>query len=914
VINPSLTEKLRRDANLDVPGDWVWEDKPIAQELDEVRDAVRGTGWTVRDDAVIGLFSFQKYVMYRDLLDHEEHVAKHPLVRSLAQGRLVPDVRDGDPDVPEPEELDEAQAPAETLSILDADASQRRCVEAAKRGRSFVMQGPPGTGKSQTIANVIAEAIGQGKRVLFVSEKAAALDVVFKRLAARGLDEYCLMLHGEHAGRREVVQALDHSLTTSLQPRPAMRSDEIERLVNLRIVLNDSAELLHLPQPLLGERTLREVHEQLAQLYAAPSVPGAPEPGDVAGAAVLDEFQSLSEVFQRLAERWYVSPPDYLWRGYKGDRFTADDHGRVVATVRGLRDAVRALIEQATSAAAEHGLPAPPSLRVAQRLADIGDHLEQAPALEPHWLDSEPSRLLDAVNSAETGYGALAAELSEFTQTFPARGIDDFPADMGARLQNARDEVQRICGWAAAWQEASSALPDGLRTLDDLPSLITALRDRADAVSRALGQPEGRLTRTRVDELAELAEFAFNAEHRPEREWLVRAGLERAELAHTELADDLATYQEQRAQILQHYGASALDLDAAAIGQRFAEQYTSLFSKLSGSYRQDAKAIKAARDDGKLPSTLAEDLRLIAAAREVGQRIDTKSGQTTQALGSYAAGRDTDPAAIASAVAVARRVLQLSAPDANLAVLAEKIAVGSAGDPELARAADQLRAAKYALVERLPLLQRFVATPDDLFKDGLDQLQVAVARVDPPVRGLAALIDELNTGAVGPVDSVGAAQERADTISALHRSRERVAAHNEIWKRAIGSPFAGGHTDWNAVRAAAKWLERMRAFGDNALTATIRRQLESGERAWPSMAAVGRACDRLRGAVEELAELFEPDRQRELDEQCSRSRSRRWRSCACDSPTVSMSCATGPNGAPGVNAPAVMAGTTSSPG
>ena len=69
--------------------------------------------------------------------------------------------------------------------------------EAAKRGRSFVMQGPPGTGKSQTIANVIAEAIGQGKRVLFVSEKAAALDVVFKRLMASGLDEYCLMLHGE---------------------------------------------------------------------------------------------------------------------------------------------------------------------------------------------------------------------------------------------------------------------------------------------------------------------------------------------------------------------------------------------------------------------------------------------------------------------------------------------------------------------------------------------------------------------------------------------------------------------------------------------------------------------------------------------------------------------------------------------
>ena len=92
-------------------------------------------------------------------------------------------------------------------------ATQRRCIEAARRGQSFVMQGPPGTGKSQTIANIIADAIAQGKRVLFVSEKAAALDVVHRRLAREGLDEFCLLLHGEHAARREVVEELNRSLT-----------------------------------------------------------------------------------------------------------------------------------------------------------------------------------------------------------------------------------------------------------------------------------------------------------------------------------------------------------------------------------------------------------------------------------------------------------------------------------------------------------------------------------------------------------------------------------------------------------------------------------------------------------------------------------------------------------------------------
>lgn len=185
VINPSLTEKLRRDAGLEIPADWAWEDKPIEVELDEIRQAISSTSWPVREDAVIGLFSFQKYVMYRDLQDNDRSVASHSLIRSLARGRLEHEELEADPEVPGPSKLDEVQDPRRDLSILDADASQRQCVEAAKRGRSFVMQGPPGTGKSQTIANILSEAIGQGKRVLFVSEKAAALDVVHKRLAAR---------------------------------------------------------------------------------------------------------------------------------------------------------------------------------------------------------------------------------------------------------------------------------------------------------------------------------------------------------------------------------------------------------------------------------------------------------------------------------------------------------------------------------------------------------------------------------------------------------------------------------------------------------------------------------------------------------------------------------------------------------
>jgi hypothetical protein len=103
-----------------------------------------------------------------------------------------------------------------------------------------------------------------------------------------------------------------------------MRSDELERLADLRTVLNDSAELLHLPQALLGARTLREVHAELATLYAAPSVPGAPPPTEIRGREVLDEYQSVAEIMRRLAERWHVSPQDFVWRDYDGERVARD--------------------------------------------------------------------------------------------------------------------------------------------------------------------------------------------------------------------------------------------------------------------------------------------------------------------------------------------------------------------------------------------------------------------------------------------------------------------------------------------------------------------------------------------------------------------------------------------------------------
>ena len=139
--------------------------------------------WKVLPDAMIlGFFSFAKFLMYRDLDSNtwkgDLTPDNHPTVVGLMDGGLTSDA----PFCGDDEQIDQYISPAEMVHIVDCDSSQAVAVEEVRQGRSLVIQGPPGTGKSQTIANVIATAVKEGKKVLFVAEKMAALEVVKRRL------------------------------------------------------------------------------------------------------------------------------------------------------------------------------------------------------------------------------------------------------------------------------------------------------------------------------------------------------------------------------------------------------------------------------------------------------------------------------------------------------------------------------------------------------------------------------------------------------------------------------------------------------------------------------------------------------------------------------------------------------------
>ena len=277
MMNITLLEMLRQNFGISVPGldPLPTDESGINVKLiySIIRHCIKNQRkWDVEEQAILGIFSFNKFIMWNDIHNNAPKLTQNKIVSSLINGKIEWDAITEEVDAAY---MDRQLSPADIVLPIIADSSQLEAIYEAVHDKTFILHGPPGTGKSQTITNIIANALYKGKRVLFVAEKMAALSVVQNRLAAIGLAPFCLEIHSNKTKKSTVISQLKETTEIIRRTPPEEFRKEAERLLKLRTKLNKYIEALHKEYPFGLSLYDAIIHYQLTDVEPCFDIPSS---------------------------------------------------------------------------------------------------------------------------------------------------------------------------------------------------------------------------------------------------------------------------------------------------------------------------------------------------------------------------------------------------------------------------------------------------------------------------------------------------------------------------------------------------------------------------------------------------------------------------------------------------------------
>ncbi|GLW31718.1 DUF4011 domain-containing protein [Actinoplanes regularis] len=667
VINPALALRLRQ-SDIAVPNLEPGVELNPSRFWSDFTDMVaRRHGWHIERTVVLTCLTFHKEAIYRDLRENEARILAHPVVRALAstdqrrqtdQFRFTP-IR--------PEEVDRLAPPESVPLVLDADSSQRACVAAALAGQSFVMDGPPGTGKSQTVANMIGALLHAGKRVLFVSEKVAALDVVRNRLAEAGLERYILELHGQQAGRREVATLLAAAIDET--PETPGEGPMVDRgaLRERRELLTAYAYAMNETRQPLGS----SLHEIIGRCAGLSGAPAAPVPTITPGSLTPEVMRWVREATDQLSRSWraMVDGDGLLWR----DVITREPLDPALSRAEKALAALARAARIADPAAKAFGLRRPDD---AAALARLAEHAGRRPeGVADSWLTA--SDLGPVRKAAERRGGELAAASGAAEMVLQRAGVNwsDLPS---------ADDVPAVPSLDAL---VGAVQPDTLTAAeaDELADSFARAAEQLDKHRRAVDRVIAKLGLPRANTIRDICRVAAVAElgarpNKPERFWFRPGGLAGVQAGSGALRRALEVLVGAEIQARPYFSEAILAQPIEEMAERFATTHRGL-GRLRAAYRRDKRQLAGF----VLPSAHLADaidrLSTAVAWKRARQELAAAEHAYATTLGRYWQSRATDFAAVDEAISVATTALASAPPAGVEAVLAYVCA--PAPDPEL---------------------------------------------------------------------------------------------------------------------------------------------------------------------------------------------------------------------------------------
>ena len=399
IENLSLEAYLQRAHEILLPKINTEEELELSNYINEVAQAVQTKpDWSVQEnDITLGFFSFSKFLMYRDLdpenWPENDSITDQPLIKSL----MVDGFNETDERLSDDTLIDPFISPKEMLHIMDSDTSQTLAIHNVREGKNLIIQGPPGTGKSQTIANIIASAVADGKTVLFVAEKMAALEVVKRRLDYAGVGDTCLELHSNKANKRIFLEELKRVWELG-SPRGEFPDTLVENLTNARDKLNKHPVRLHKiyqpstfsPYQVMGHLV------RLRQLGQSPTDFSLENLEQWNANDLEKRLDLVKEIVDRIRD---IGLPDqHPWNGVGLEQILPMDVEKLIPRLLEIKEAVVRMTNDVAGLSGELAVtPVPEMFSAAEKLVEVAECVNRAPDLSAKalissvWHDSIPA-------------------------------------------------------------------------------------------------------------------------------------------------------------------------------------------------------------------------------------------------------------------------------------------------------------------------------------------------------------------------------------------------------------------------------------------------------------------------------------------------------------------------------------------
>ncbi len=683
VVNPALIEKLRvhfGDSRTFSPQ--FDEDNPeaILEVFDDLARSYRG--WSVAPTLRVGLYSFSKEVIYRDLSQHADLVAGSELVHALAFGSEA-NANLSFPKLEE-RELDKRFPPSRLNSILDADSTQRQAIIAAKQGRSFVIDGPPGTGKSQTIANIISELIGDGKSVLFVSEKAAALEVVQNRLEAAGLASFLLPLHSQKISRKAFAGMLMKAANERTHAGKKLSDDEIWKLNSAQQKLSDYSSAMNEERLPLGRSLYNVIGEyiQLEQHSLAPIPKDAIDAGSTSAT-----FSRIESLVVRMSHLWgsIENPGEYEWRGLSDPKSSDSKRSEIFSDLEEIKVSLSHLESLCEETAADSGQDVPETIAAVRRFVELSALLESPTRSPAYWISAEAFEKISSSLEILCHHIQSTEDAALFLNDFGDSWKKTDPR-IYVRLMEILTNLESL-GFASLphempfmhFVELVDLFKDEMQTLENANTAVNELELRMIGVQETM-------TIGRASILEKASEIA-GAANRPDAIWFTAIGIQAAKDALSAIQPLVEDYRERMLALSDVFTSAVEDLDVESLFD--ADSGKPMVSPF-GKGKRNRRLVESFVKDGKLSKEVRSRLVPLRDVQRLRKTIDGKK-QEAAALGDhYFQGAHTDIAALLEALNSAEQAIRML-EGADPARLAEAIGIASVNAAEISELGEQVR-------------------------------------------------------------------------------------------------------------------------------------------------------------------------------------------------------------------------------